>query len=91
MPDRNNQSFLIFAVYCNSNCAITTAHAEVILPGMSAFLAVVVLFVFHLARHGGEAPCGASFGVKCAAGFLAQLLAGDEFGHGGHFLSTNRI
>ena len=55
------------------------------------FLAVVALFVFHLARHGGEAPGGASFGVKGAAGFLAQLLAGDEFGHGGHFLSTNRI
>ena len=35
---------------------------------MSAFLAVVVLFVFHLTRHGGEAPCGASFGVKGAAG-----------------------
>ena len=68
-----------------------SAHAEVILPDMSAFLTVVVLFVFHLARHGGEAPCGAFFGVKGAAGFLAQFLAGDEFGHGGHFLSTNRI
>ena len=58
---------------------------------MSAFLTVVVLFVFHLARHGGETPGGAFFGVEGAAGFLAQLLAGDEFGHGGHFLSTNRI
>ena len=57
-----------------------SAHAEVILPDMSAFLTVVVLFVFHLARHGGEAPCGAFFGVEGAAGFLAQFLAGDEFG-----------
>ena len=59
-----------------------SAHAEVILPDTSAFLTVVVLFVFHLARHRGEAPGGAFFGVKCAAGFLAQFLAGDEFGHG---------
>ena len=59
-----------------------SAHAEVILPDTSAFLAVVVLFGFHLARHGGEAPCGAFSGVERSAGFFAQLLAGNEFGHG---------
>ena len=61
--------------------------AGVFVPDGGALFALVVPFVFHLARHGGEAPGGAFFRVECAAGFLAQFLAGDEFGHGRHFLS----
>ena len=38
-----------------------SAHAEIILPGVSAFLAVVKFFAFDLPGRGGEGPDGALF------------------------------
>ena len=61
--------------------AAKTAHAGIILPHMSGFLAVVDFLALDFLRHRGKRPCRALLGVQFFAGFLAELGAGDELGH----------
>ena len=65
-----------------------SAHAKVILPGISAFLTVVKFFAFDLLGRGGEGPDGALPIVQLLSGLLAELFAGDEFRHEIHVLSS---
>ena len=68
-----------------------SAHAEVILPSMSAFLAVVKFFAFDLFSRGGECPNSALLAVQLFPGFLAELFTGDEFRHEVHILSNMAV
>ena len=61
--------------------AAKTAHAGIILPHMSGFLAVVDFLALDFLRHRGKRPCRALLGVQFFAGFLAELGAGDELAH----------
>ena len=61
--------------------AAKTAHAGIILPHMSGFLAVVDFLALDFLRHRGKRPCCALLGVQFFAGFLAELGAGDELAH----------
>lgn len=58
------------------------SHAVGIITGMGFFLAVIELLALDLPGRRGEAPCGSLFCVKLLASFLAQLVSGDELGHG---------
>ena len=58
--------------------AAKTAHAGIILPHMSGFLAVVDFLALDFLRHRGKRPCRALLGVQFFAGFLAELGAGDK-------------
>ena len=68
-----------------------SAHAEVILPSVSAFLTVVKFFAFDLLGRGGEDPDGAFLIVQLLSGLLAELFAGDEFRHEVHILSSMAV
>ena len=72
----------------NHPSQIKSAHAEVILPGVSAFLTVVKFFAFDLLGRGGECPGRAFLVVQLLPRLLAELLAGDEFRHEVHILSS---
>ena len=61
--------------------AAKTAHAGIIPPRMSGFLAVVDFLALDFLRHRGKRPCCALLGVQFFAGFLAELGAGDKLGH----------
>lgn len=61
--------------------AAKTAHAGIILPHMSSFLAVVDFLALDFLRHRGKRPCRALLGVQFFAGFLAELGAGDKSCH----------
>lgn len=61
--------------------AAKTAHAGIIPPHMSGFLAVVDFLALDFLRHRGKRPCRALLGVQFFAGFLAELGAGDELAH----------
>lgn len=61
--------------------AAKTAHAGIILPHMSGFLAVVDFLALDFLRHRGKRPCRALLGIQFFAGFLVELGAGDELGH----------
>ena len=61
--------------------AAKTAHAGIILPHMSGFLAVVDFLALDFLRHRGKRPCRALLGVQFFAGFLAELGARDELAH----------
>lgn len=61
--------------------AAKTAHAGIILPHMSGFLAVVDFLALDFLRQRGKRPCRALLGVQFFAGFLAELGAGDKLGH----------
>lgn len=56
--------------------AAKTAHAGIIPPHMSGFLAVVDFLALDFLRHRGKRPCCALLGVQFFAGFLAELGAG---------------
>ena len=58
-----------------------TAHAGIIPPRMSGFLAVVDFLALDFLRHRGKRPCCALLGIQFFAGFLAELGAGDELAH----------
>ena len=58
---------------------------------MSAFLTVVNFFAFDLLGRGGECPSRALLAVQLLARLLAELLAGDEFRHEVHILSSMAI
>lgn len=68
-----------------------SAHAEVILPGTSAFLAVVKFFAFHFLSRGGEGPDGALLVVQLLACLLTELFTRDEFCHEVHILSNMAV
>lgn len=65
--------------------------AEVILPSMSTFLAVVKLFAFDLFSRRGECPDGALLVVQLLACLLTELFARDEFRHEVHILSSMAV
>ena len=58
---------------------------------MSAFLAVVKFFAFDLFSRMGEGPDGALLVVQLFSGLLTELLAGDEFCHEVHILSSMAV
>ena len=68
-----------------------SAHAEVILPCVSAFPAVVKLFAFDLFSRRGEGPDGALLVVQLLSSLFAEFFAGHEFCHGFHILSSMAV
>ena len=65
-------------------------RARIAISDAGVFLAVVALPALDLAGDGGEIPCGAVLCRERSARLFAHLLAGNEFVHGEHFLSTSR-
>ena len=88
-PYRFLSSFSLSRWQAPKTCRYQTknAHAEVILPSMSAFLAAVKFFAFDLLGRGGEGPDGTLLVVQLFSCPLAELFAGDEFRHEVHILS----
>lgn len=92
---RSRQSSIYRGSYQYNNCLWQndsaqnkSAHAEIILPGMSAFPAVVKFFAFHFLSRGGEGPGRAFLVVQLFARLLAELFARDKFRHEVHILSS---
>ena len=70
---------------------LTLIHAEVILPCVSAFPAVVKFFAFDLLGRGGEGPDGALLIVQLLLRLLAELFTRDKFRHEVHILSSMAV
>ena len=68
-----------------------SAHAEVILPCVSAFPAVVKFFAFDLFGRGGEGPDVSLLIVQFLSSLFAEFFAGHEFCHEFHILSSMAV
>ena len=68
----------------NNSTQTKSAHAEVVLPDMSAFLAAVKFFALDLSGREREGPDGALLIIQFLARLLAELFAGDKFRHEVH-------
>ena len=68
-----------------------SAHAEVILPSVSAFLTVVKFFAFDLFGRGREGPDVSLLIVQFLSSLFAELFAGHEFCHEFHILSSMAV